>query len=416
MLVDRRDILRTGSSIIISAGIAGCSGDNTGDGTESSENTDGNTNTNTENSEGSDGDTETSEDSSQDSPTRDGEWPQHRYDAENSAVTGASVASSVSEKWSIDHPQQAIPGAVRVHQGAVVVSSPAGFFAYDAGTGKQLWSSDRTGGDMITAADGNVYRTVRESGGSDTAQIITNSIEDGSQAGSQAVDDWPLLPLTVGENHVYAVTRTPELVALNKSLEGTVWKQGFYDYHESILGPAIDDEAVYIAHAISSNNSGVTAFDKEAGEKLWECEHGTESGPVVYDGRVYIENTTIDAESGEELWTASDAPGQSNPPAVTDDTVIYAGGTASQAERVYAVDPDTGDEQWSQTLEVDWVRRPVVASGNIYLGTSSGLMTLSLSDGTTGWSIESIQPNIEPIVLNDMVIIVSDSGISAYTP
>jgi len=75
MLVDRRDILRTGSSIIISAGIAGCSGDNTGDGTESSENTDGNTNTNTENSEGSDGDTETSEDSSQDSPTRDGERP-----------------------------------------------------------------------------------------------------------------------------------------------------------------------------------------------------------------------------------------------------------------------------------------------------------------------------------------------------
>jgi eukaryotic-like serine/threonine-protein kinase len=150
-------------------------------------------------------------------------------------------------------------------------------------------------------------------------------------------------------------------------------------------------------------SDGVYAVDAATGEELWTFEEtalesgsGIETPAVVADGTVYAGGYglyAIDAESGEERWhfetetlpeTADGFDGSvgwlvSSAPAVARGTVVF--NTALSI--LYAVDAETGEEEWS--LEgTDRLRgSPAVDDDVIYQAEDGGVSAIDLETGET---------------------------------
>ncbi len=401
MRLSRRNALRAGGSVAAGLALAGCSGSSD----------DGDTGSPTGTASG------TGDGSSVSEPTRDGEWPQDGYDAANSNATDASVSGAVSEQWRVAEFSGGgyDPGTVRIHQGVVMVSTADGMFAYDAGTGSELWQSD-VGYDNHVAIDGTVYQGTLTDDGEEV--VAAYSVADGSRTGELAVEGEAANPLAVDENHVYApisVGDGTELAAIDRDLNEIVWRASYESSYNPYISPAVGDGVVYNVQHLHSE-SEVVAYDADTGEQLWTNRStGVETGPIVGAGAVYTGQVAIDAATGEERWTADVEPsGTVRPGSVTDEAVLYGGsGITADEESLQAIDPDTGDRRWRRTW--DSVGNTVIGNGTVYVAHTGGVSALSLSDGETEWTTEALEPGSMQ-VLEEMLVVIDGSDVAAYTP
>jgi outer membrane protein assembly factor BamB/serine/threonine protein kinase len=128
-------------------------------------------------------------------------------------------------------------------------------------------------------------------------------------------------------------------------------------------------------------------------EENYEGEDGSEwSSPAVVDGTVYIgrkvDDTVyaIDAESGTEEWRFVTDAGVTSSPAVVDGTV-YIG---SSDDNVYALDAEDGTEQWRYTAGSDIDSSPTVVGGTVYVGSGDdNVYALNADDGAEQWQFET---------------------------
>jgi len=135
-------------------------------------------------------------------------------------------------------------------------------------------------------------------------------------------------------------------------------------------------------------NIGLFCYDLE-GTLLWEKDFGaykvlngwgTGSCPVVYNGKVYIQNdneensfiTALDAASGEELWRVQrDEKTNYSTPYIWKNrqrTELVAGG-----KTIRSYDPETGSELWSLKAGGEMNIPSAVGDANmLYTGNTSG--------------------------------------------
>lgn len=414
MRFSRRDALRSGVSVAIGATLAGCSESGNGD------------------SSGSTSD-ETDDGSSPSGSTRGGEWPQDLYDAANSGSRDEGVSASVSESWRVEEFVDGggySPGAVRIHQGVVMVDTSRGMFAYDVGSGRELWQAENGGFDNHVAIDGTVYWGTRLNPGPDEnvgADVIAAySVEDGSKTSELELEGSASHPLAVDESRVYAPINTDDgtkLAAIDRDLSEIAWESSYPSSYNLNFSPAVDDGVVYNARLAAPEANAereVVAYDAETGEQLWiHSPDGIEPGIVAGPDTVYVGQIAIDAATGEERWTTEiESDGVDpyvSPPAVTNEAVVYAiAGVGSNELAIKAVDPDTGEQRWRQTFE--WGGgAPFIAGETVYIGHNNGVTALSLADGSTEW--ESEIPEMNSIaILEDMLLVGVGNDIAGYTP
>jgi outer membrane protein assembly factor BamB/tetratricopeptide (TPR) repeat protein len=148
------------------------------------------------------------------------------------------------------------------------------------------------------------------------------------------------------------------------------------------------------------NTGPVTNIEREL---LFETDGNAEEGgaewssPAVVDGTVYIGRKVdgavyaIDADTGTEEWQSVTDGGVTSSPAVVDGTV-YIG---SSDDNVYALDVQDGTVQWSFETEYNEIgsdvdSSPTVVGGTVYVGSSDGnVYALDASLGFEQWRFET---------------------------
>lgn len=244
-------------------------------------------------------------------------------------------------------PERLVPG-VTVVDGRVFVQSGRATYAVDADTGERLWRGGE-GGSTPTVGAGLVFgrgRTAeRTSEGSRSGLLYALDVASGEEA-------WSL-------------------------------EQG-----PDIRQPTYADGRLFVP--LVDSDTTMTALDAATGSVEWTYESSaTAVAQAVADGTVYCATDdagliALDAATGERDWTFNPAYtlGQSAP-VVTDELVIHPGNDTGASDHVvFAVDRDSGDQQWRRQFADPIFRSPTVADDELWVVTQAGsLLAFRATDG-----------------------------------
>lgn len=140
---------------------------------------------------------------------------------------------------------------------------------------------------------------------------------------------------------------------------------------------------------------GLVAYTREGGREVWRLriQNGIEASAVLKgdylfvgasDGQFY----SVDAGSGEVLWTFPTRIENLSEPTVEDGVVYFLTG----ANSLYALDASTGKQLWlytrpdSSSLSIRGGSRPAYRMGTVYVGFSDGaLVALVAKNGQVKW-------------------------------
>ena len=147
--------------------------------------------------------------------------------------------------------------------------------------------------------------------------------------------------------------------------------------------------AMFSKDATNSGQSATTGPTANVTE-AWNVSMGTvSSAAAVVDGTVYIGSGdaniyALDAETGAEQWRYATGGFVGSAPAVVDG-VVYVG---SNDGTVYALDAATGAEEWAHTTGGSVRSSPTVADGTVYVGSNDGTVyALNAASGSEEWSV-----------------------------
>lgn len=164
----------------------------------------------------------------------------------------------------------------------------------------------------------------------------------------------------------------------------------------------------------SQHRDSPKAFELETGELRWEAD--LEAGitaAVAGPDRVYVTGNhvrgnrpfvyALDYGSGEVQWKFRVPFGVVSRPALADGTLFAPDGEG----QLFAVDGETGDQQWEAPLGTN-PSRPAVADGVVYVGDESG--TVHAFDAATGerqWHLDARRGRVlyGPIVVGDRLYV-----------
>jgi len=182
-----------------------------------------------------------------------------------------------------------------------------------------------------------------------------------------------------------------------------------------IAAPLIRDEAIYFTSA----DHRLYAVDHQ-GDQLWapfETEEPIWSSPVwseecqcvfisSMDHRVYA----VDPDEGTEIWRTEDLGGPIvSRPVLSEDGVLYV---STFANEILAVDVANRQVEWRFTTS-DWAwASPAIAEEQIYASDLSGnFYALDRETGRENWSINPGGRIVtEPLILEDLIFFGTDEG------
>lgn len=170
----------------------------------------------------------------------------------------------------------------------------------------------------------------------------------------------------------------------------------------------------------------------DAPERAWSVDIGTPSddesriltSPIVVRGKVYAMDaeaqvTAYDAIDGDEIWEAELTNNE-------DDDGLIGGGLAYGGGRiivstgfaeVFALDPETGEEQWRRPVSGPVRAAPTVSGGRVFVVTiDNKLHALDAGDGSILWTHNGIAETAgllggaSPAVEGEIVIVPYSSG------
>jgi outer membrane protein assembly factor BamB len=246
--------------------------------------------------------------------------------------------------------------------GAFVERGPAGIaYAFDAGTGRLLWSAPGVGVVMASpAVAGNL--------------VLLNAAYPGR-----------VLALHADTGRVVWTRAT---MPADLPLEGENWQA---------ISPVVVGDTVYVS--VQANTAGphrmhsferTYALDLGTGTIRWSRELTGDlavSGGVVYVGGE--EFLALSAVTGETLWARSiGSEAWIGAPTIANGTVYAGGVRGGGVARLYALETSGGAIRWSVELPAAVAARPAVAAGVAYVLSVRGVVhAVSASTGTRLWSV-----------------------------
>ncbi len=178
------------------------------------------------------------------------------------------------------------------------------------------------------------------------------------------------------DGNVYTIVDDREILAIDGSDGSELWRSDRAS--DDLAGSlALDSRGVLYARTDTISDSNLYAFDtNDEGAELWRLEVEDELGdPVVgFGDQVYVaagRSTFSETEyqlyaldgagDGESAEWTFDGGGQiSTEPAIGSDGTVYI----RQDDTMYALAPDSGEEDWSAPLEQNAARAPRWQSGH----------------------------------------------------
>ncbi|NEU58834.1 PQQ-binding-like beta-propeller repeat protein [Halorussus sp. MSC15.2] len=308
-------------------------------------------------------------------------WLRPRYGPTNAGAptsgkrrpTERAPPDDPATAWTYDVPDDGVTSAPVVADGTVYVATglpdrsrqertDGSLFAIDPETGTENWSSVLPKGATgpPTIAGNQVVVGARDG-------ILRGFDTDGKLQWRIGFDSAPNTPAVVGDM-AYLTTVNGTVRAAELGSSDACWTHsqmrprdhlGFGRTYFSEAKPAVTDGVVYAATATSSSSEGrdiqhsrLLAIDAETGERRWQYWFDADEPPrtpAVRDGVVYVAGGdalhAVNVASGERRWSFATGYRTSSAPAIADGTVYCS------SKNVYALDAETGDEQWRHVNE-----------------------------------------------------------------
>lgn len=253
--------------------------------------------------------------------------------------------------------------------------------AIDATTGAERWAF-RAGGPIrsrarvvggavyLQADDGVVYRLDAADGSvawqTPLVEASINRVPPGSPASRY---DLFAADVVVDRARLYVGTHDGKLVALDAADGHRLWE--FTTGDAVLAAPAVVDGVAYFG----SFDHHVYAVNAETGALLWRHDTGAPvtSTPAVADGNVIVGSRSydvlgLDADDGAVQWKRYVWFSWIESPASLFDRVAYVG--SSDATKVFALDPRTGETRWQRDVCGRALGQPAVTDTHVYVGTS----------------------------------------------
>nr|WP_265112466.1 PQQ-binding-like beta-propeller repeat protein [Halosolutus halophilus] len=285
------------------------------------------------------------------------------------------------------------------------VSAPDQLRSFDLFTGEQQWtrliSPPPVTVPLMVGGDHLFLPQDREDDESISRALTT---ADGSELWTSEVNSTHVTPLLdVG---LLTFREDSDLVAVDARTGEECWRSGFADRPRS--------SAVYGSETVVVNvgtDGSVIALDAKTGDRRWEADisdyfHPNEDdindairGHIVAgDDRIFVHTfggllIALDANTGETDWATPEthpemignaAPPELEPVAFSDGALLVIESDRGRPAILHAIDPTTGDKQWTFEPETDEdiaLGSAAVAGEMVFLPVADELHLLDLTGG-----------------------------------
>lgn len=350
----------------------------------------------------------------------DAPWPKFGGDLQN---TGQSPYGDDGASWQATDVGEAQTGPAIAADGTIYVvgngtENPRLYALGPDGTQRWTFSFEVLSAPTdqpIVDDDGTVYVGGRDGAGNGVLYAIES---DGTEKWQEPffVEAMPLqaTPLLADDGTLYVLTGDfstgGELHAVDTETGASNWR---VDIGYSTAAPTIaDDGTIYVG----GSEGQVFVVDPAAQEAtpLISLDGGVRGLALDTDGMLYasFENAqlaAIDPTTGDTQWSVTTDLSLISPPAIGPDGHLFVGASSEVGGRVYAFD-DEGEELWSVDTDGPMPAAPAVTSeGTVFVGfNASGahqLLALDASDGAQRWAFPTEASLIHaPVVAADGTI------------
>lgn len=345
----------------------------------------------------------------------------------NRSVPIALPAASANAEWSHNggNPRHASGNGS-------LSANPQRVFSANIGTGdskrSRIAASPVVSGGRVFAMDATARVTAVSTGG---AALWTANITPESGEGSKVLGGG----LAAVGNRVYATSGYGELVALDASTGGIVWRQRF---GSPLTGaPTVAGNVVY---AMGRDGSAL-AVTTDTGKQVWQQPGAPNASGMVGTAAIAVGDnevilpfasgqiSAVQTGTGDAIWNAGVA-GQrlgrsygamgdvTGDPVIVGNTVYL--GTA--AGRTVAIDMTTGGRIW--TANEGALNPPLVVGGSVFVvNDQARLVRLDAGTGEVIWSAEmpyfvkdkpkkrqSIYAHYGPVLAGGRIVVASSDG------
>lgn len=311
----------------------------------------------------------------------------YQANPQHTGYVSAKLRLPLTRLWSVNlgYYNGAV-GYPVVANGIVVVAANGKLVALDAKTGKTRWShkafTKTRGGAWVGAAydNGTIF--------SDPTDTSFGKLKSGMYAfdegsgkelwSAAAPREWSFSsPPTAVSGTVYtnASGDGGVIYAYNES-DGTLqWTASPPNASGADSSPAVTSKGLYVSYACPQAYD----FNPSTGKQIWhyngQCSGGGGSTPVYYDGLVFVEDNDISSQFNGLILTAKKGTVAGHfdsdfTPAFADYSGFFVTGYGST---LTAAKIPSMRQVWSATLSSDrYVTPPFIVGGTVYIETASG--------------------------------------------
>ena len=314
-------------------------------------------------------------------PTPNVAWPQAGGYA-NHAMHHIEVKDSLMRAWSVDigsgtDEDERLNSQPIVADGMVfTMDATTQIRAFDAATGRILWSADLEPTDDDSHIGGGLaFDNGRIFASTGFAEVIALEAKTGKELWRRNLVAPMRAAPTMRGGRVFAVTLNNQLFALNSVTGDIIWRHRGLPEVASVLGgasPAVDRGIIVVAYT----SGELIALKVENGRVLWQ-------------------DSLVTAGQTDVLSSLAGIRGR---PIIDRDRVF----AISNAGLLVAIDIRTGRRIWDR--EVVGIESPWVAGNYLYLITKeSEIVAFSRADGRVHW-VRSLPRYEDPEDLKDPII------------
>ncbi|MUK90198.1 S8 family serine peptidase [Ornithinibacillus sp. L9] len=356
----------------------------------------------------------------------DSNWQTANNNNSRNAVSEEDISLALLEEtWSAGVSGNVVFSSPAVNEDTVVVTTDQGNVqAFDLENGEEKWTF-RTGslnrstptinGDMVFVTGGQ------------NGRVYALNIDSGVVVWETTTGNLPIYETPLYENgSLYLTSSTDDetvVSALDAETGDTIWTTSINS--DSYFGAALAGDQLILG---SVEGSTLYALSKQDGSEQWTFEisrGGFASHPAVVGDTIYAFSTdfgnngslwAIDANSGEEVWSASGiGDTQAASPVVYDDVVVVS---SASNPSLKGFDRQTGELIWENRYVTTSVNNGAVSSnGMLFMVDSTGaLKAIDVFSGQIRgqWTLDASSSST-PAIMAGQIVVATQTGVKTFS-